>query len=77
MIVFFAPQCKMKKLLVEHQSTPDKMMPFRVLQYLVGFLNTRLKSSGDKRLPAVYGLHLRRNTQVRGSKGTASKSKAQ
>ncbi|PCJ99629.1 MAG: hypothetical protein COA42_24045, partial [Alteromonadaceae bacterium] len=43
-------------LLVEHQSTPDRMMPFRVLQYLVGFLNTRLKSSGDKRLPAVYGL---------------------
>ena len=43
-------------LLIEHQSRPDKMMPFRVHHYLFGLLHDYRKQHPNKRLPAVYPL---------------------
>ena len=43
-------------LLIEHQSSPDKMMAFRIHQYLFGLLSNYRKQHPDKLLPAVYAL---------------------
>lgn len=43
-------------LLIEHQSTPDKMMPFRVYHYLFGLLHDYRKQYPKKKLPPVYTL---------------------
>lgn len=43
-------------LLIEHQSTPDKMMAFRIHQYLFGLLSNHSKQYPKKLLPAVYSL---------------------
>jgi predicted transposase/invertase (TIGR01784 family) len=45
-------------LLVEHQSTPDQFMPFRVYHYLFNMLYNELKGRTNKqaKLPAVYAL---------------------
>lgn len=47
-------------LLVEHQSTPDKLMPFRVYHYLFNMLYKDLKgrptSKAKDKLPVVYAL---------------------
>ena len=43
-------------LLIEHQSTPDKMMAFRVHQYLFGLLGNHRKQYPKKLLPAVCSL---------------------
>ncbi len=46
-------------ILVEHQSQPDKLMPFRILQYTCEVINHHLKSKEDdkdKRVPLVYPL---------------------
>ncbi|PID41797.1 MAG: transposase, partial [Proteobacteria bacterium] len=43
-------------LLVEHQSTPDKMMAFRMMDYVFGVLRSALKRHPDRPLPPVYGL---------------------
>lgn len=42
-------------LLVEHQSSPDKFMPFRVYHYLFNLLYREIKAK-TKKLPAVYML---------------------
>jgi len=45
-------------LLCEHQSTPDVMMPFRLLQYCIGIWNDVLKQSGKKieKLPLIVAM---------------------
>ena len=43
-------------LLIEHQSSPDKMMAFRIHQYLFGLLSNYRKQYPNKLLPAVYPL---------------------
>jgi len=43
-------------LLIEHQSSPDKMMAFRIHQYLFGLLSNYRKQYPNKLLPAVYSL---------------------
>ncbi|ARN73159.1 Rpn family recombination-promoting nuclease/putative transposase [Oceanicoccus sagamiensis] len=43
-------------LLIEHQSSPDKMLPFRVHHYLFGLLYNHHKQHPKKKLPAVYTL---------------------
>ncbi len=49
-------------LLVEHQSTPQKLLPFRVYHYMFSLLNRQLKARHKKhstsQLPAVYALVL-------------------
>ena len=41
-------------LLVEHQSTPDKLMAFRVLKYMVAIMEHHTKQTNSDRLPIVY-----------------------
>lgn len=41
-------------LLIEHQSTPEELMPFRVLQYMVSIMDHHLTKTGKNRLPVVY-----------------------
>ena len=44
-------------ILVEHQSTPDKLMPFRVYHYLFNILANELKENSNiDKLPAVCAL---------------------
>ncbi|MFT4928950.1 MAG: putative transposase/invertase (TIGR01784 family) [Phenylobacterium sp.] len=47
-------------LLVEHQSTPDRLMAFRVFHYLFNLLHSLLKqqpeSQSQHKLPAVYAM---------------------
>ncbi len=47
--------------LVEHQSTPDKMMAFRKLQYNVLLMDNHLKK-GNKKLPVIFNLCLYNGT---------------
>lgn len=41
-------------LLVEHQSTPDKLMAFRVLKYMVAIMEYHIKKTNSDKLPIVY-----------------------
>ncbi len=47
-------------LLVEHQSSPDRLMAFRVFHYLFNMLHSQLKQRSESqtkyKLPAVYAL---------------------
>lgn len=43
-------------ILAEHQSTPDKLMPFRLLRYIVSIMTEHLKKTSGKTLPLVYPL---------------------
>ena len=43
-----------QSLLIEHQSSPDKMMPFRVHHYLFGLLHNHRKQQPKQLLPAAY-----------------------
>jgi len=40
-------------VLAEHQSSPDKLMPFRILEYIVGIWRRYLNDNGGAGLPAV------------------------
>jgi predicted transposase/invertase (TIGR01784 family) len=40
-------------LVVDHQSRPDELMPFRVLKYICNFIEQDLKSTGNKRIPLI------------------------
>lgn len=42
--------------LVEHQSTPDKLMPFRFLKYMIAIMEQHLKTTQQDQLPIVYPL---------------------
>ena len=41
-------------LLVEHQSTPDKLMAFRLLKYMVAIMEHHVKQTNSDKLPVVY-----------------------
>src|SRR5260221_6445814 len=45
-------------LLLEHASTPDKLLPFRMLKYILAVMDHHLKQNGDKVLPLVYPMIL-------------------
>lgn len=41
-------------VLVEHQSTPEKLMPFRMLKYMVAIMEDHLEKTGGNTLPIIY-----------------------
>jgi len=43
-------------LLIEHQSTPDKLMPYRILRYKLSIMEHHLKITKNKELPIIYPL---------------------
>jgi len=43
-------------LLLEHQSTPDQLMPFRMLKYMCNIIDQHLKTYGGKKIPLIYPL---------------------
>jgi predicted transposase/invertase (TIGR01784 family) len=43
-------------VLVEHQSTVDKLMAFRLLKYQILIMEQHLKENKDKQLPLIYPL---------------------
>ncbi len=43
-------------LIVEHQSSPDELMPFRMLKYTCNVMDHHIKTSKQKKLPLVYPL---------------------
>lgn len=43
-------------LLVEHQSTPDVLMPFRLLKYMLAIMDQHLKTTEKTELPLIYPL---------------------
>ena len=43
-------------LLFEHQSTPDKLMPFRVLRYTYNIISKHLNETKIDKIPLVYPL---------------------
>lgn len=42
--------------LIEHQSTPDELMPFRVFQYTCEIISKHLDNTGRKKIPLVIPL---------------------
>jgi len=40
-------------LLVDHQSRPDELMPFRSLKYICNVIDQHLKSSDNKKIPLI------------------------
>lgn len=45
-------------ILLEHASTPDKLLPYRMLKYTLSIIEAHLKKTGDSKLPFVYPLIL-------------------
>ena len=45
-------------VLMEHASSPDKLLPFRMLKYATSIMDHHLKQTGSKILPLVYPLIL-------------------
>jgi len=43
-------------VLIEHQSKPEKLMPFRILKYLLSIWDLHLKTTKKQSLPAIYPL---------------------
>lgn len=43
-------------LLLEHQSTPDQLMPFRMLKYMCNIIDHHLQTHGGKKIPLIYPL---------------------
>lgn len=43
-------------LLLEHQSTPDELMPFRMLKYMCNIIDQHLKTQDGKKIPLIYPL---------------------
>ena len=41
-------------LLLEHQSTPDALMPFRLLKYICNIIDQHLKTHGKDKIPLIY-----------------------
>lgn len=41
-------------VLIEHQSEPQKLMPFRMLKYMIAIMDDHLKSTQSNTLPIVY-----------------------
>jgi len=45
-------------LLLEHASKPDRLLPFRMLKYIIEIMDTHLTKTGKAALPVVYPLIL-------------------
>lgn len=45
-------------LLVEHASSPDKMLPFRMLKYMIAIMDSHLIKAASRKLPVIYPLIL-------------------
>ncbi|MBL0941156.1 MAG: Rpn family recombination-promoting nuclease/putative transposase [Alphaproteobacteria bacterium] len=45
-------------LLLEHASSPDKMLPFRMLKYMISILDHHLIKTNTQKLPLIYPLVL-------------------
>jgi len=45
-------------LLLEHASTPDKMLPFRMLKYMAAIMDQHLAKGKTEKLPIIYPLIL-------------------
>jgi predicted transposase/invertase (TIGR01784 family) len=45
-------------MLTEHMSTVDKLMPFRILKYMLRIMDNHISNSKDKTLPLVYPIVL-------------------
>jgi predicted transposase/invertase (TIGR01784 family) len=43
-------------ILLEHQSTPDKFLAFRILKYMVSIMEDHLKKNKNQELPVIYPL---------------------
>lgn len=43
-------------LLLEHQSTPDPLMPFRMFKYMCNIIDHHLQTHGGKKIPLIYPL---------------------
>ncbi|GAG97906.1 unnamed protein product [marine sediment metagenome] len=41
-------------ILVEHESSIETMMPWRLLKYMISIMDNHLKKTGEKQLPIVY-----------------------
>jgi predicted transposase/invertase (TIGR01784 family) len=41
-------------LIVEHQSSPDELMPFRMLKYTCNIMDQHLKTTRSRKVPLVY-----------------------
>jgi predicted transposase/invertase (TIGR01784 family) len=54
--VFFQGQLAYFYLLVEHQSIPDKLMPFRILYYICRIIQQHLDQTQSNILPIIYPL---------------------
>ena len=50
----FASQEAYIYLLVEHQSTPDPLMPFRMIKYTCNIIDDDLKKQNTKKIPLIY-----------------------
>src|SRR5829696_8531223 len=40
-------------LIVEHQSTPDELMPFRILKYTCNIIDKHIKGTKNKTIPLI------------------------
>lgn len=45
-------------ILMEHASVSDKLLPFRILKYMIAIMDHHLKITGDHKLPFIYPLIL-------------------
>lgn len=45
-------------LLLEHASTPDKMLPYRMIKYMIAIMDAHLEKSKSKTLPFIFPLIL-------------------
>ncbi len=41
-------------ILIEHQSTPTKLMPFRLMKYIFAIMDNHLTKTNSSQLPIVY-----------------------
>jgi predicted transposase/invertase (TIGR01784 family) len=41
-------------VLIEHQSTPEKLMPFRILKYMISIMEQHLNKNKTNQLPIIY-----------------------
>lgn len=41
-------------ILLEHQSTSDKLMPYRLMKYMIGIMDHHLKKKQGSQLPFIY-----------------------
>ena len=45
-------------VLVEHQSTPDELMPLRLMKYMLNIIDAHLKDHKTKKIPFIYPIVL-------------------